>query len=235
MKFEVRELTKSFKGTFTLGPINFSLKAGATYGIFGHNGAGKSTFFSLLSGNLDSTTGVIEFNGRRFNPDSLDLKMKIGYLPQDLNLPDWATGIDLLSYAAALKKLKDPKNIVRQALSKWDALMFADKPIATYSHGMQKRIGLALISLSEPDLLILDEPFSGLDFHHIATLKEWINERHRLGRSTLISSHIVPFIAELSHHVAFIHNGHFQLLENWNYKEELGKRIAYFETNIPGR
>ncbi len=164
--------------------------------------------------------------------ESYHLRHSIGYLPQNLALPKWASGKDLLVYAASLKGLDKPGHRVEEVLTKWHCEQFANHPIASYSHGMEKRIGLSLASLSEPKILILDEPFSGLDYKNISTLKTWIKSRGNSDCITILSTHIVPFAAELSQEVLFINQGRITTLAEWNSVPNINDRMAIFEAEI---
>lgn len=181
---------------FQLGALSFSVGAGETVALLGKNGAGKTTLFQILTGNLDATDGEVRVAGDKLTPDRPDVKRRLGYLPQNPVLPRWVTGRELLRYAAALYGLPE-KDPVEKALTYWDAASYGNKPIATLSYGMQKRLGLALACLHDPPVLILDEPFSGLDLYHIKALDDEIIRRGATGRATVVSTHVASFAARL--------------------------------------
>lgn len=186
----VNAVRKSFQDGdgFQLGPVTFALAAGETVALLGKNGAGKTTLFQVLTGNLDATEGEVRVADEKLTPDRPDVKRRVGYLPQNPALPRWVSGIELLRYAAALHGLKE-EGRVDEALRYWDAASYAKKPIATLSYGMQKRLGLALACLHDPEVLILDEPFSGLDLFHIKALDDELARRGKAGRATVVSTH----------------------------------------------
>ncbi|MCB9228718.1 MAG: ABC transporter ATP-binding protein [Deltaproteobacteria bacterium] len=204
---EARGLTKSWSSGFASGPSDLVLRAGETLGILGLNGAGKSTLFQMLSGNLDADSGELLLNGSRLHPEAFQLKRKIGYLPQNMLLPRWATGQELLTYAVSLYQLEDPLRELQLLMEYWDCYSYRDKPLETCSHGMQKRIALALSCIHTPDLLILDEPFSGLDLCHMASLKHKILQRQKAGLATILSTHIAPYVASLCSDIRIIRSG----------------------------
>jgi ABC-type multidrug transport system ATPase subunit len=222
-------LTKSYPSGFTLGPLNLRVSKGETIGLVGKNGAGKTTTFQLLTGNSDPTSGEVRLLGHKMTPDSAELKRNVGYLPQDPTLPPWSTGREVLTYAAQLYGMNNPRAAVAAQEELWDCASYCDKPLATLSYGMQKRVGLALATLHRPPLLILDEPFSGLDLTHIKTLERAIAERADAGQCTILSTHVLSFCARLSHRVLVLSNGQLKLVEPWH---ELGTeaREASIET-----
>ncbi|MFK7823102.1 MAG: ABC transporter ATP-binding protein [Oligoflexales bacterium] len=211
----VRDLTKNYPSGFQFGSANFDLPRGSTVAFLGPNGAGKSTLFQMLTGNLDPSEGRISIEGARLSPDAFELKRTIGYLPQHLQLPRWVSGREVLRYAANLYQLKDPIKQINNMLKRWDCLSYENQPLASCSHGMQKRVGLALANIHTPRLLILDEPFSGLDLYHMRTLEELILNRKESGYATIISTHITPFVAKLCEQVFIIKTGNVTNLEGW--------------------
>lgn len=203
---------------FQLGPVNLTLPAGATLAVLGKNGSGKTTLFQLMTGNLDPDAGTILFQGRKFTPESFDQKRQIGYLPQHLELPHWVTGSEILTYATRLYQIPDPTRHVEETLTYWDSEGFRNKPLASCSHGMQKRIALGLAGIHDPDLLILDEPFSGLDLYHIRALENLIRHRSDTGKATIVCTHIAPYAARLCEEAMIMETGRCTPLEGWQQK-----------------
>jgi len=214
---------------FHLGPINLILHKQRILAILGQNGAGKSTLFQMITGNLKPVAGTIHMAGQRMLPDRPEVKRLIGYLPQALQLPQWVNGFELLSYATRLYQLDQPEKRRDEALKFWDCDSFAKKPLAACSHGMQKRIGLAVATIHEPDLLILDEPFSGLDLYHIRALQNMIQKRRQQGRATILSTHIAPYAAELCDEVLLIQQGQLHNLNEWQ-EADLMTRVGLIES-----
>lgn len=223
----VKDLTKKYPSGFQFGSASFELPRGSTVAFLGPNGAGKSTLFQMLTGNLDSSEGSITIGGLKLSPDAYELKRSVGYLPQHLQLPRWVSGREVLRYAANLYQLDDPLARINSMMKQWDCLAYEHQPLASCSHGMQKRVGLALANLHTPKLLILDEPFSGLDLYHMKTLEELIMSRRKSGLATIISTHITPFVAKLCEQVYIIKKGQVSYLEGWadNSNEEKIKMI----------
>lgn len=215
MLLEIKNLTKSFGESWTLGPVNISLERGEVCALLGKNGAGKSTLFQITTGNMDAGSGEIRLNGEKLTPDTFRLKQKIGYLPQNPVLPRWASGEEILLYAAGLYEIPARKTFVDELMNYWDCAFYRKKPLAALSHGMQKRVGLALSSMHDPELLILDEPYSGLDLFHIRALDDLIERRRKSGKTTLMSTHIAPYTAKLCDRVFIIEAGQLSQLPEW--------------------
>jgi heme exporter protein A len=209
-------LVKQFAAGFKLGPIDVTLAAGSTTGLIGPNGAGKSTFFQLITGNLDPTSGEIRLGGDRVTPDTPAVKRRFGYLPQEPQLPRWVTAKELLGYAGALYELPDRDAVIDAALKHWDVAYYAHKPLGALSYGMLKRVGLALATLHDPQVLILDEPHSGLDLTHIRALDQTLADRRTKRRTTLMSTHVAPFAAKLCDELLVIGGGTVKPLTGWH-------------------
>lgn len=228
------KLSKEYHGSgFTVGPISIRLDSGDSLALFGKNGAGKSTLFQMVTGNLDSTSGVVKLFGEEMTTERFDLKKKVGYMPQHLGLPRWVTGKEILSYAADLYALADSDVKISQSLAYWDCELFQNRPMGSCSHGMQKRLSLALASIHEPELLILDEPFSGLDIIHIRALEDMLLSRRRRGLSTILCTHIVPYAAKLCQKAAILDSGNLKLLESWDEMDG-PCRVALVEDSFSG-
>ncbi len=215
-----RGLTKRYSEAFCLGPLDLDLHAGETIALLGQNGAGKTTLFQLLTGNLDATAGTIHLGTHRLTPDKFELKRSLGYLPQNLLLPKWVTGKEILRYAASLYQLADAENALQRAMEYWDCQFYKDRPLAACSHGMQKRVALALATLHDPPCLILDEPSSGLDLFHIRALHDEIRRRQRVGKTTILSTHIAPYAANLCQRAFILDKGQLRALAGWSEAEE---------------
>ncbi len=212
---DIVDLSKRYPGGFQLGPISLQIHAGETVALLGKNGAGKSTLFQLLTGSLDATTGNITLLGERMLPEAFALKRRIGYLPQNMHLPRWVTGGEILNYAAQLYQLEHAKAAVKAAADYWDCAGYLHKPLAACSYGMGKRVALALANLHDPELLILDEPTSGLDLYHIRSLEDRVLARQRAGKATIISTHDTHNAARLADRALIIEAGQIRALPNW--------------------
>jgi ABC-type multidrug transport system ATPase subunit len=212
---ECIELERKVSEKFTLGEINLNIKDGECVALIGPNGAGKTTFFQLVTGNSDATRGEIQFKGKKFRPEFYDQKRNMGYLSQDINLPLWVTPIELLKYSSSLHQLANSNQLIDEQIALWQIEVYKNRPIASCSHGMKKRAGLAAALLHDPDLLILDEPFAGLDILHINSLKNSIKERTKRNKTTIVSTHILPYASELCERAFTIKDGAIVEVSNW--------------------
>lgn len=213
---ELKNVSKVYSGNaFRLGPINLRLLEGESLAVFGKNGAGKSSFFQLITGNLEPNEGEVYVLGERMGVDRFQLKRKLGYLPQHFELPQWVTGSEILRYGAALYQLEQGEQKVLESLKYWDCIEFMRRPLGSCSHGMKKRIGLSLATLHDPEVLILDEPFSGLDIYHIRALTSLLGKRAENKKTTILCTHIVPYAANLCQRAILLMDGQMQELADW--------------------
>ena len=213
---EVIKLKRSWSSGFTLGPLDFHAEPGETIAVFGKNGAGKSTFFQLLSGSVDREDGELKILGQKMSPDATVLRHKVGYLPQESSLPPWTTPEEILFYEAKLLGLPEPMALVERELKRWDAVTWRHRPIAKSSHGMQRRIGLAVAMIHDPDVLILDEPFNALDIVNSRTLEDAIKDRSSRGKTTLISIHTPLLAADICPRAILLEAGRLEELSSWS-------------------
>lgn len=229
-------LCKVWSDSFRLGPINLDLKGGENVALHGKNGAGKSTLLALLTGNLDASQGEVRIQGQRLSPDTPVIKRQIGYLPQNPTLPRWASAREILTYAASLYDLPQAGEIVEAAQNYWDCASYQHKPLATLSYGMQKRVALALATLANPPILLLDEPYSGLDVYHIRALDDAMNLRRQSGQLTLLSTHIAPYTAKHCQRVYVIDQGQLCGIEDWqnlDFLQRIERIERYFFGTAP--
>lgn len=212
---ETKALKKYYSPRFTLGPINLSIQQSECLALIGKNGSGKSTLFQLLTGNIDATDGELFYSGSKLVPEQVELKRRIGYLPQDMFLPKWITGQEILAYAQGLHGITNQQFNLENFMQFWDCYEYRNLPLAACSYGMQKRVGLALATLHDPDCLILDEPFSGLDLFHIKALDEILKIRKTKKQMTILSTHVIPYITKLCDRVCILKAGQMSELEHW--------------------
>lgn len=197
---------KSDEKAFELGPITLQLQGGACMAVLGPNGSGKSTFFKTITGNLLPSTGTVSII-----PENQPSSRQIGYLPQQNHLPSWATPRELCHFTAALSG--SPEQLITRALTYWDCAGFETLPTAKLSTGMRKRVGLAIATINNPAILILDEPFEALDLGHIAALKQEISRRRAAGLITIFATHIASYASELANSAFFFNGGKVSPIE----------------------
>ncbi len=227
------DLTRSWPTGFKLGPINLAVHRGETVAVFGKNGAGKSTFFELLTGSIDRSDGELQVLGTKMSPDATHLRQQVGYLPQESHLPEWTTADEILTYAAKLRHMEDVSGSVEHQLKCWDATGWRHRPLTKTSHGMQRRVGLAVAMIHDPDILILDEPFNALDIVNGRILETLVRDRSTRGKTTLISIHTPLLAASLCPRAILLDNGRLEELTQWP-TADLTARASIIENRFFG-
>lgn len=188
---EVIDLTKKYGKTVALDNISYKFTSGI-YGILGPNGAGKSTFLNIVTAALDADKGIVNFNGKSIKKLKDDYRKKIAYVPQQQKLFEEFTGMQFMGYFAALKgiKGKDAMPLINQALENVNLTDAAYKKISAYSGGMKQRLLIAQSMLSDFDILILDEPTTGLDPEERIRVRKYIQKLSE-SKIILLATHIV--------------------------------------------
>jgi ABC-2 type transport system ATP-binding protein len=201
------KVSKWYGQVIGLNDVTVSVPAGIT-GLLGPNGAGKSTFMKLITGQLKPSQGAVRVLGEPIwgNPGLFN---RIGFCPEQDAFYDRMTGLEWVTALVRLNGLSEPDAIdaARRALGVVDLLEAADKKIGAYSKGMRQRVKLAQAIVHDPELLILDEPLSGMDplmrRKTIRLIRDW----SRAGRSVLVSSHILHEIESMTSNILLINNG----------------------------
>lgn len=209
----VKNLNKTFKGGLfekdrhVLRDVTFSLPEGETSGFVGSNGSGKTTTIKCVFDFIRPDKGEILFFGK---PLSSPIKTRIGYLPERPYLYEFLSGMEFLRLHWNLcygGSTKDFHERALEALKKVDLMEARDRRLRTYSKGMLQRVGIAQAILTKPDLLILDEPMSGLDPDGRAMVKDILREEQKRGVSLFFSSHLLQDMEELCSHLIVINRG----------------------------
>ena len=208
---EVENLSKTYSGFRAVQGINFHVNKGEIVGFLGPNGAGKSTTMKILSGYLPPTDGKISIAGFDVVTDSIEVRKRIGYMPENVPLYTDMRVNEFLRFRAELKKvtrrkIKDRVEIVKQLCSLKDV---ENKIIGTLSKGYRQRVGLADAMVHDPDLLILDEPTIGLDPNQIRAVRDLIKD---LGKhhTILLSTHILSEVELTCSRVLVINRGRIE-------------------------
>lgn len=188
-------VSKDYQKVQALKDIHLDLAAGEVIGLFGHNGAGKTTMMKLILGIIEASSGKVEvFSQNPKSKQAFNGRKKIGYLPENVSFYDQLTGREVLTYFARLKSV--PKQQVIELLGQVGLTHAMNRQVKTYSKGMRQRLGLAQAFLGNPKLLLLDEPTVGLD--PIAT-QEFYSSVDKLkgeGASILLCSHVLPGVEQ---------------------------------------
>lgn len=204
-KTYAKELTSA--AHTALAAISFSVSQGKTLGLIGANGAGKSTAIKLLMDFIRPDTGSISILGS--SPKKQEIRSRIGYLPETANFPSNLTVLDMLRFTGSTcnmtrQDIETASEKWLRRLGLWDA---RKRPLRNYSKGMQQRANFAIALLHDPDLLILDEPMSGLDPIGRADILTLITELKDQGRTILFCSHILEDVDQLVDRVLVLHQG----------------------------
>src|SRR5476649_454250 len=205
---EVENLSKTYSGFRAVQGISFHVNKGEIVGFLGPNGAGKSTTMKVLAGYLPPTDGKIRIAGYDVVTESIEVRKRIGYMPENVPLYTDMRVNEFLRFRAELKKvarrkIRERVETVKELCSLKDV---ENKIIGTLSKGYRQRVGLADALVHDPDLLILDEPTIGLDPNQIRTVRELIRNLAKK-RTVLISTHILPEVEMMCSRVVVIHRG----------------------------
>lgn len=222
MKLEVKNLHKSFAGKEVLHGISFKVESGKALGLLGRNGAGKTTTIRIIMNLFDPDNGEILLNGEKFNPKN----HQIGYLPEERGLYPKKKVFEQLVYLGQLRGLsnREAKDNTLYWLNRLGVEEYRDKKLETLSKGNQQKVQLAETFLCNPDIIILDEPFSGLDPVNSQILKDIIIEYISKEKLLIFSSHAMGYVEEFCEEIALIDKGNVVLTGNLNdIKTEYGK------------
>ena len=205
----VESLTKSYGGLLAAADVSFDVRAGSLTGVVGPNGAGKTTVLSMISGLNRPSSGRVKVANVDVWSSGAEAKRRIGSLPDRLRLFDRLTGAQLMFYAGVLQGLTRETATTRATdLARAFGLENAvNRPVADYSAGMQKKIGLACAMIHSPQVLVLDEPYETIDPVSAANVTEILEKYVADGGSVLMSSHSLELIQRMCDHVVVIADG----------------------------
>lgn len=206
---ELRSVSKRFTGILAVDNVSFTARPGEVTGYLGPNGSGKSTTMKMITGLLDLTSGEIRFEGRRIGQDLMAYKKRLGYVPEEPHLYSHLTGLEYLSMIGQLRNLPARPTADRIDGLLWLFSLHGDRhaAISAYSKGMRQKILLSAALLHNPDLILLDEPFSGLDVASALVMRSLIQELASRGKVVLFSSHELETVERVCSHVVILHRG----------------------------
>lgn len=222
MKLEVRDLRKSFGGNEVLHGISFSVESGNALGLLGRNGAGKTTTIRILMNVFKGNAGAVLLDGKPFDP----AKHQIGYMPEERGLYPKKTVSEQLIYLGMLRGLsaKKAKENMKKWLAKMEVSEYENRKLETLSKGNQQKVQLAQTLITDPKIIILDEPFSGLDPVNSQILKDVISEQIQQGKLVIFSSHQMSYVEEFCQQIAILNHGDVVLSgELKEIKREFGR------------
>lgn len=204
---ELRKMTKLLGDKLVLRNITLTLEKGEILAVIGPNGAGKSTFFKCTVGLLQPTSGEILLDGKLVKKNSGEVKQKIGFLGHESFLYNTLSPLENLKFYGKLYKVKDLDRKANDLLKEVGLYLFRDMPIRSFSRGMMQRLAIARVLLPDPEILMLDEPHTGLDQEAVALLNKIIKKKQASGTSILIISHDFEQVHALADRVAVLRKG----------------------------
>ena len=207
---EIRHYSKSYKeGKKAADDVSLTVMSGDIYGFIGHNGAGKSTTIRAVVGVLDFTEGEIYIDGHSVKSEPMACKRVTAYIPDNPDLYENLTGIQYLNSVADVFDLgsAEREERIRKYADLFEITDSLGDLIGSYSHGMKQKVAIISALIHDPKLLVLDEPFVGLDPKATFTLKEIMHEMCRKGTAIFFSTHVLDVAEKLCNKVAIIRNG----------------------------
>lgn len=229
MTLLIKDVSKKFKGFTAVHDVNLEIPAGTMYGFLGGNGAGKTTTFRMILGLLPKTSGVVTFNDK---PIDYSMTNTVGYLPEERGLHPKLKVWEQVHYLAKLKGMKK-KEIDKELdywLKRFDAFQNKEKKIEALSKGNQQKIQLIAAIIHKPDLLILDEPFSGLDPVNVELLKSAVKDLKERGTTIIFSSHRMEHVEELCDYICIMNKGKSIVSGSIDkVKDDFGKKDIFIE------
>jgi ABC-2 type transport system ATP-binding protein len=209
MAVETFDLVRRFQDFVAVDNLNLTVRRGSFFGFLGPNGAGKSTTIKMLTGLLAPTSGQIRVLGRDLSKEPLEVKRRIGVVPEDLNLFERLTGAEMLAFTGRMYGLQKAE-IAQRSPELLDLMELRSEPrklIVEYSHGMKKKLSLACALIHRPDILFLDEPFEGIDAIASRTLKDLLSRLTARGLTVFLTSHVLEIVERLCSDIAIISQG----------------------------
>ncbi len=206
---ETNDLTKMYGELYALNRLNLTLQQGDVYGFIGPNGAGKTTTMRILATLLNPSWGEASVCGYSIYTGSKEIRRVIGYMPDFFGVYDDMKVIEYLEFFASAYRIKGParRKICEEVLELVDLTYKRDALVTSLSRGMTQRLGLARTLLHDPQVLLLDEPASGLDPRARIEMRALLKELRAMGKTILVSSHILPELADICNKIGIIEQG----------------------------
>lgn len=204
-----RDVWRYYDSFPALCGVSFDIGAGETFGILGENGAGKSTLLQIIATLLNPSRGQVSVNGKDTVAEREEVKSMIGYLPEMPSIYERLTGREFLRFLCSLRNIEEEGEEKIENLA--DMFEFTDRLddfTGAYSKGIRQKVAIAGAMIHRPPLLVLDEPFSGLDPYIISRLKDALRQYVQEDATVVVSTHIAKFAEELCHRIMFVHKGH---------------------------
>ncbi len=206
---EARGLSKFYGSVLAVRDISFCLQPGQVVGYLGANGSGKSTTVKMLTGLLEPSDGQVVYNGQNIRNNLTAYRKRLGYVPEEANLYPYLSGEEYLDMVATLRAMPKPhkSKIISSLLHLFSLWPHRHVTMGSYSKGMRQRILLIAALMDNPDVLILDEPLSGLDVTSVLIIKNLIQALSARGKSVFYCSHILEVVEKVCSHLIILRKG----------------------------
>lgn len=206
---DIKHLTKSYNGTLAVDDVSLSIKPGEFYGFLGPNGAGKTTTIKAITGMARFEGGTIELFGTDVVRDYREARKKVGLSPQDFNVDIFEKTWKILDYSAGYYGMpkSDRQKRVQEVLERFNLEEHKEKKFQELSGGMKRRVMLARAMVHDPDILILDEPTSGVDVQLRHELWDHLRDLNKQGKTILLTSHYLEEVELLCERIGIVNNG----------------------------
>jgi heme exporter protein A len=230
---EIKKLTKQADNKRILSGVDLSIKKGETVAILGPNGAGKSTLLKVLATLIKPTSGLIKVNNMDLKKNHIEIKKIMGYLPHSSLLYDHYTPLENLVFFGDIYGVKNVEQRAIALVKEVGLSFFLNEPVKNFSRGMIQRIAIARAIVHEPEILLLDEPHTGLDQGAIAILNNVILSMKAKGTTTLMVTHDFKQAAEICDRIIIIKNG--KIVDDFKIeKQNLGFVSEKYEQLVEG-
>jgi ABC-2 type transport system ATP-binding protein len=206
---EVTGLTKTYGGVLAVNNLSFTARAGQVIGFLGPNGSGKSTSIRVLTGLLRATRGRVCWNGIDIQQQLLDYQSRLGYVPEEPHLYQYLTAPEYLELVGGLRDL--PRAVLTRRIDRYLELFHLDTdryaPLSSFSKGMRQKVLISAALLHDPDIVVLDEPCSGLDVASTLVLRMLVRSLAERGKVIVYSSHVLDMVEKVCSEVLILHAG----------------------------
>jgi ABC-2 type transport system ATP-binding protein len=228
---EIRHVTKRYRNIAVVDDASFTVRPGEVTGYLGPNGSGKSTTVKIITTLIEPTDGKVFLDGRDVREDPVAFKKRLGYVPEEAILYSYLSGLEYLQLMGCLRGI--PAHVTDRRAN--DLLeLFAlhphrHSPISAYSKGMKQRVMISAALLHDPDLLILDEPLSGIDVTNAQLFRHLLNELARKGKTILYISHVLEVVERVCAQVVIIYKGKIMAADSVERLRELADKPSLEE------
>lgn len=220
---EIRKLTKQYRRVPVVNAASFTIHSGQVTGYLGPNGSGKSTTVKMLTGLVEPSQGEILLDGADIRRDLIGFKERLGYVPEEAHVYPSLTGMEYLQLMGRLREL--PEHVVNDRaaglLKLFSLYLHRHAPLASYSKGMKQRVLISAALLHDPDILIFDEPLSGLDVSSALLFKHLVAELASRGKIILYISHVLEVVERICAKVIIIYKGQIKAEDSVEHLRDL--------------